>query len=332
MARHRRLKVRGEVAYYHVISRTVGQQFLLGDAEKEALLRFIKYYCRMYFVELISFAIMSNHFHLVVKVNPEHLYGDLEVIRRIKLFIRKTNKKKRGQKIPPDAPITALEIAKARKKLEDLSEFVRSVKQTFSRWYNENNNRKGYFWDDRFKSLWLEDGESVLRCSAYVELNPVRAGIVQKPETYRWCSLHYRQFAGKKSQFLSFNGLFSEDILQSTSPTEIHRAYRSLVYYCGNIKRTTLQDLEEGRTVDDARSAISDQLFEQESLRNFNLTPGALMRGRIRHFTDGAVIGSKEFLLKAYSMFGGTVIHKKDRNVYPTGIAPGILTIRRLRN
>ncbi len=305
MPRARRLKVKGEIAFYHIMSRIVGQQFLLKDREKEEMLQIITHFSNMYFVEVIVFCIMSNHFHLVIKSNPEHMYSDQEVIRRFKKYILKTDENPHLE----NREITCHDINRTRKKLEDISEFARSVKQTFSCEYNKAHNRKGYLWGDRFKSVLLDSGDSLLRCCAYVELNPVRAGIVQKPETYRWCSLHYREFTSKLHQFLTFDG----------NPLNLDD-YRRIVYACGNIKRITPRDLEEGRTTDDAGIPISDEL-----------SAGTLMLGRIRHFTDGLVIGSKEFLTQAYITFGDTIIRKKDRNIYPTGIAKEVFSIRNLR-
>ena len=69
MARTRRFKAEGDVAYYHVVSRTVGGEFLLGDIEKEKLLSVIKQFSMMYFVSVIGYCIMDNHFHLLMKTS-----------------------------------------------------------------------------------------------------------------------------------------------------------------------------------------------------------------------------------------------------------------------
>ncbi|MCP4633760.1 MAG: hypothetical protein GY855_12605 [candidate division Zixibacteria bacterium] len=72
-----------------------------------------------------------------------------------------------------------------RKKWADLSEFVKDVKVTFSRFYNRRHNRIGTLWADRFKSLIVQDGSTLINCLSYIDLNPVRAGIVERPEEYR---------------------------------------------------------------------------------------------------------------------------------------------------
>jgi REP element-mobilizing transposase RayT len=311
------VKIKGEIAHYHIISRTVGQQFLLGEVEKEMLVQIIHFFSNMYFVKLNAYCIMSNHFHLVVRMLPGHMFSDEEVARRILTFMQDDDDKKK--KTSPEE-ISAEEIRKARAKLEDLSEFCRSFKQTFSRWYNKANDRTGYFWGDRFKSLHLENQESILRCCAYIELNPVRAGIVEKPENYRWCSIHNRQFAPRRQRFCSFDGMFTSD-LTTGSEARLLKEYRCLVHYLGNIEHTTHKESTKGRSVDDNRSPIGC----------LKLAPGERLLKRIRYFTDGVAIGSKDFIIQIYKKFAGTAILKKDRNIYPTGIAPNLFSIKRLR-
>jgi REP element-mobilizing transposase RayT len=318
-----RVKVKGEIAHYHIISRTVGQQFLLGKAEKEKLVQILRYFSRIFFVEVNAYCIMSNHFHLVIRVLPAWMFGDDEVVRRIELS-RQKDKKKMDEEITPQM------IQEAREKLEDISEFCKAFKQEFSCWYNKKHNRTGYFWGSRFKSLYLGN-EIIIQCvCAYIELNPVRARMVQKPEDYRWSSLHNRQFASPSHRFCSFNGVFP-DVPDNWPDTALLKDYRALVYHFGNIKRTTVQDLEEGKSVDDARSPISDELYEATASRRFTPPAGELMLGRIRYFTDGVAIGSKEFIIQVYNQFAGTAILKKDRKIYPTGIGKDLYSINRLR-
>ena len=61
-----------------------------------------------------------------------------------------------------------------RKKWSSLSEYVKEIKQGFSRFYNRSHNRKGFFWSERFKSLIVEDGETLINCLAYIDLHPVK--------------------------------------------------------------------------------------------------------------------------------------------------------------
>jgi len=94
-------------------------------------------------------------------------------------------------------------IPSLRAKLSSLSEFVREIKVGFARYYNKKHNRRGYFWGDRFKSVIVDKGETLINCLAYIDLNPLRAGIVCRPEDYRWNSLGYHVQTYNRDNFLS---------------------------------------------------------------------------------------------------------------------------------
>jgi putative transposase len=98
MARQKRLKLKDEEGFFHIMSRTVGQEFYLGDVEKEKLFNIIKYYSGFYFVKVIGLTIMSNHFHLLIKSEPESYYSDEQVIERIEKYMDKDKKKKKKKK------------------------------------------------------------------------------------------------------------------------------------------------------------------------------------------------------------------------------------------
>ncbi len=72
-------------------------------------------------------------------------------------------------------------ISKYRSKLGSLSEFVKEIKLGFTRYYNKAHKRSGFFWEQRFKSLIVENGETLINCLAYIDLNPIRANMVDQP-------------------------------------------------------------------------------------------------------------------------------------------------------
>ena len=148
---------------YHVISRTALNGLPIHDVDKSYLLNLIKRLKILYCVDVLGFALMGNHFHLVVRMYPEDEVSEEEVIKRYK------------------------EYYEVRKRLCSLAAYVKDIKQGFTRYYNKKYNRKGYFWGDRFKFMIVEDGRTLVNLLAYVDLNPIRAGIVKRPEDYRWC-------------------------------------------------------------------------------------------------------------------------------------------------
>ena len=306
MARIRRLKVIGEEAFYHIISRTVGQDFLLHDREKQKLFDIIKRYSSLFFVKIIGYAIMSNHFHLLVRMETGADYSDEAVHQRLKTFYEHDY-----------AELRFTDLGPVREKLGNLSEYIKGIKQTFSWGYNRYHNRRGYFWSDRFKSVLIQSGESLLNCLGYIDLNPIRAGIVDRPEDYRWCSLGYRVQQGNKDGFLSFSGLFEfED--HEENQKELLRQYRSFVYEVG------------GEIEKPGQAMIGQDLLKVEKDRDFEIPKSEVLRYRWRYFSDGLVLGSKSFVQSAYTRFSGVVFYKKERKEHATGIAKGIFSLRRL--
>ena len=123
---------------------------------------------------------MGNHFHLLVRMLPETGFTDEDMRQRFGNYAGNSDM------IPTDEDISRLRV-----KWASVSEFSREIKVELSRYYNKLHKRRGYFWGDRFKSVLVENGETLINCLAYIDLNPIRAGLVERPEDYRWCSLAY---------------------------------------------------------------------------------------------------------------------------------------------
>lgn len=134
---------------------------------------------------------MGNHFPILVKAFPEYKFTEQDIKKRYVGFYG-------DDRVFADGQIPSL-----RAKLSSLSEFVLEIKVRFARYYNKRHNRRGYFWGDRFKSVIVDKGETLVNCLAYIDLNPLRAGLVDRPENYRWNSLGYHLQTENKDQFLS---------------------------------------------------------------------------------------------------------------------------------
>ena len=191
MPRISRLIISDQSAVYHVMSRTALDGFPLKDVEKDFMLNLIKRFSGLYFTEILGFCLMGNHFHLLVKMIPEDRFANEEIQKRYEAFYGASRDFAKSQ------------IPYLREKLSNLSEFMRDIKVGFARFYNQRHNRRGYFWGDRFKSVIVDKGETLVNCLAYIDLNPLRAGIVDRPEDYRWNSLGYHLQTENKDQFLS---------------------------------------------------------------------------------------------------------------------------------
>ncbi len=190
-----RLKNEGE-GFYHVTSRCVDRTFRFKDADKTRIVDKMKRMGKFCGVEIGTYAIMSNHFHILLHVlEPKELTDD-ELVGRISALygpakaenLRSTwaNWRKAGDV----ASLGQLEASRWTylRRMGDLSIYMQELKQWISRDYNKEHNRKGTLWEERFWSCFLEDSaETLTSVAKYIDTNAVRAGIVDCPEDYRWC-------------------------------------------------------------------------------------------------------------------------------------------------
>ncbi len=303
MARTPRFVISDKQSVYHVMSRTALDGLPMGDIEKDYLLSIIKRLSRLYFAEVLGFCIMGNHFHLMVKMSPEAEFSNKDIKQRFENFHSDDRKFSKGH------------IPFYRQKWASLSEYVKEIKQSFSRFYNKRKGRKGFFWGERFKSVIVENGETLMNCLAYIDLNPVRAGIAEKPEQYRWCGLGYHVQGRNRDGFLSLDlGLRQ---FGDMSDKQRLKKYRAYVYETGA--------MEKGQG-----AKIKAKTYDKEKRKGFELTRADRFACRTRYFTDSGIIGSKEFVqesLKRFEWLFNPEKEKKPKKV--TGLY-GIYSLRRL--
>ena len=282
-----------ETTVYHVMSRSALDGFPLGDIEKDFMLDLIRLYAALYFVEILGVCIMGNHFHILVKMLPEYKFSDEAIEKHFVGFYG------------DDREFTDGLLPTLRQKLSSLSEFIREIKVGFARYYNKRHNRRGYFWGERFKSVIVDKGETLVNCLAYIDLNPLRAGIVSRPEDYRWNSLGYHLQTNNRDNFLSTD--FGLKEFNVKSKKERIRRYRRYVYEAGAVNRPT-----EGKP-----KVIGDRILEKERKREFELSRSDRFRYRTRYFTDSGIIGSKEFVSENYQRFKNIFSSKHEKKPKP---------------
>ena len=200
--RARRVLGNRECCVYHCISRTVNGEMLLRDKEKAVLRKMLLQVVEFSGVELITYAIMTNHIHVFVRVRADaRNINDAELLRRFRVLYPKPTDFQTMSNVDFEQALKTGEADGLRTQLlarmGDVSEFMRTLKQRFSIWYNKSHNRFGPFWNDRFKSVILENSPAVLQTvAAYIDLNPVRAGIVEDPKDYPYCG-YFEALKGK---------------------------------------------------------------------------------------------------------------------------------------
>ncbi len=205
--RRPRFKIQGQTAYYHCVSRVVNREFVLGPAEKEQFIRFMRIYEGLYGLRVVAYCVMSNHFHLLVEVPEkpadEELPSDEALITHVKKWLGEGKATVLAEELNRYRSQGNDEAAEALRerwfaRMWDISRFMKVLKQRFTQWFNGRHNRRGTLWEDRFKSVLVEGkGQALKTIAAYIDLNPVRAKICEDPKEYRWCSYAEAVAGGK---------------------------------------------------------------------------------------------------------------------------------------
>jgi putative transposase len=306
MPRTLRLVNKGEKTCYHVMSRTALDGYPFRDVEKDELVKIIKRFSKLFFVKVFGYCVMGNHFHLLIEVFPEDKYTDKEIKRRLKAHYGK------------DRHIPNEQMEYYRKKLSSLANYMKEIKQAFSWHYNKKHDRRGTLWGERFKSVIVENGETLINCLAYIDLNPVRARLVKRPEDYRWCSLAYHMQTDNKDGFLSFDFGLKEFGVRSKS--ERLRRYRRYVYDAGAM------DMPEKKRT----RVINKRVIERERKKDFMVTRMDRFVLKTRYFSDSGIIGSKEFVSRQYETFKNLFVSQKEKKPKPITGLDGLYSLKRL--
>lgn len=293
-------------AIYHCISRVVDRRFVFGDEEREQFRIFMRMQENFTGCRVLSYCIMSNHFHILLEVPPmpEGGISDAELLKRLGAIYSDAQvntvaqQLEQAREIGSDAFVRDIRESYTYR-MHDLSQFMKTLLQRFTRWFNRAHQRRGTLWEERFKSVIVEDGEAARTMAAYIDLNPVRAGMVQDPADYRWSSYGEAiggagKGNGRKAReglvraFLSHKGE-GFDIRQWEA---VSQAYRQ---WMGSALK-----LNPGRATLKRPLPTTGNASRPESQVLAPLPPTATLLRRIRYFSDGAVIGSKAFVNEVF--------------------------------
>lgn len=193
----RLLAAPGRVGVYHLCSRIVDKRFVIKHREKVRFMELARSGAAFAGMELVTWCVMDNHFHLLVRVPPidaENL-DDEEILSRL-AHLYAENKCSYLRDVwhrCGDADSRRQFLHPFRKRIGNLSDFMKTLKQRFSQWYNRRKEREGTLWEGRFRSVLLqhEEGEEGLGplvrfVAGYIDLNPVRAKMEARAEDSRW--------------------------------------------------------------------------------------------------------------------------------------------------
>lgn len=207
--------------YYHIVSRCVRRAFLCGkdkysgksyEHRRGLIVKRIKQLAEVFNIDICAYAVMSNHYHLVLKVNSTEHWDEKRVLihwSAVSGIIPLCQRYLDGEYMSkPELNMVYLKTAEYRKRLMSISHFMQLVNQFIARQSNIEDGVTGHFWQARFKSQALLDERALLTCMAYVDLNPIRAAMAQTPEDSDYTSIQER-IRSKKSTLLNLG--FSDD-------------------------------------------------------------------------------------------------------------------------
>jgi REP element-mobilizing transposase RayT len=293
--RSSRIKVHGEDAVYHCISRSVNGERLFDEDAKEMLRRQmwqIADYCG---VTILTFAIMENHFHMLVRVPQKAPVADAELLRRYRLLYPKPTRYQTASLAAVEAQLKAggpdAEAWRNQQLalMNDVSQFMKLLKQRFTIWFNKMHSRYGTLWAERFKSVLVQPTSCVVRTiAAYIDLNPVRAGIVEDPKDYRFCG-YSEAVAGRNKARDGIMKVIGKDYARTWKCAH-DDCYRPMIMSTGAMPRM-------------GKARVPEKLFEETVRAKGKLPLPTVLRCRIRYFTGGAVLGVREFVSKQLALY-----------------------------
>ncbi|MEY3896309.1 MAG: hypothetical protein RLZZ214_1829 [Verrucomicrobiota bacterium] len=300
-------------AIYHCISRVVDRRFVFDAAEREHFRMFMRMYENFSGCRVLSYCTMSNHFHILLEVPPMPVGGisDEVLLNRLSAIyneavVAAVAREIAAARAADDESGVAGIHARYTYRMHHLSEFMKTLLQCFTRWFNRTHQRSGTLWEERYKSVIVESGLAARTMAAYIDLNPVRAGMVADPAEYRWSSYGEAMGGGPKG-----NGKKSREGLVRACLGHLDAGFEAERWKeVSRIYRRTL-GLALGRKsgrVEVEKGVVRPQMNTAEALaaeENGTVLPdlgmAAMLRCRVRYFTDGAVIGSREFVNEAFA-------------------------------
>ena len=324
-------------------------EYLFGDREKEVLRKMMWQAADFSGVEVLTYALMDNHFHILVRVpdsptpasssqassgqaNKVKLISDAELMRRWRRLYPKPTKYETASALVMERKLAKggeeAEVIRKRllSRMHDVSEFMKTLKQRFTIWFNQSHGRFGTLWAERFKSVLVEGhGPALQTTGAYIDLNPVRAGLVKDPKDYRFCG-----FAEAVAHSASSERIHSTSSGQAHSASSgqahsassgqgekggcsvsewtacdgicfIWRGYTGVASQEVVSIKSALQMHREfifGKRAGESGLSETDR---QKALQILEKSKGCLpratvLRCRVRYFTDGVILGSEDYV------------------------------------
>ncbi len=277
-----------KISVYHLYTRIVHKRRLLADVQREVWVAALHRAALFSGVEVITYCAMQTHAHILVRIDPHAAEcGDQELVARFAALYGRSraawcrlNARELAAELAQGDTARAKRLRDAlRRRMGDVSEFMRTLKQRYTKWFNHTYETEGTLWAERFGSVLVEDDPSVVALvAAYIDLNAVRAGLAEVPEHYRWCG--YAEALGG-----------NEDLRASLAKCRPGDGGEA-----GALARYRLLMLGKGSSRKHVSGRVDTAVLERALASGGELPAHELLRLRLRFMTRGRALGTEHWL------------------------------------
>jgi hypothetical protein len=249
-------------------------------------------------MRILTHTVLSNHFHVLCRAPGPVQVTDPQLLTKLKRFYGPRSSQAQAFQDALKSPKkTRLEGLRRQylARIGDLSVFMKELKQAFSRWYNKRHDRYGTLWAERFGSAVVEDGIMGARVvAAYIDLNSVRAGLAGDPKDYRFCGYAEALARGGPARE-GLGSLWPREWGWKKGLAEYRKLLFGAAYRAGHSKKKVLDP------------AVIKKVYKAGG----KLSVAELLRFRVRYFTDGVVIGSREYVEEYFRRYYKRYVPKR---------------------
>lgn len=280
-------------SHYHCVSRVVDRNFVFQVHERDVFRKVLRQVEAFSGVRVLTWTILSNHFHLLLEVppRPATALSDDEILDRCRslysarAMVAVEWEFAEAQRMGG----VVLERLRARflRRMWDLSEFMKTLKQKFTMWFNRKHDRVGVLWESRFKSIAVEGHwNSLLKVAAYIDLNSVRAGLAEDPKDYRWCG-YSEAVAGDRAARRGLSAALA-DLKEGADWGDAGPRYRKILFGIGEENQVS--------------AGLSKEAVAKVWAAGGKLSLAQLLRCRVRYFSDGLAVGRESFVESVFAV------------------------------
>jgi putative transposase len=312
---------------YHTFNRCVDSgAWMDTDYKKEKFREIMRKVEQYSGCNVLTYAIMDSHYHILLEQTEYEYIDNEEFMRRITCLYGDNYAYDIRDKYERDKKTCGLEFAdkcfkdlklKHLKRMYNVSEFQKTLKQKYAQWYNGRFERSNSYWGNRFKSVFVQDKPNALFMMAtYIELNPIRKGYVKDVKHYRFSSYGdaYRGDRVAMVNIIRTVSLYTGSKL-SKNPEDMSKAelLKTWMKYSAWYREHIFERGEEvtDRDGNVLRRGFSKQEIEDVLGRKGRLSLSDSMHCRVRYMTDGLVFGEPDFCEEIFKKFRSSFSAKR---------------------